>query len=266
MIQEFKEWLDNTTLLPRSRSQYLKVIGLFLRSSDDISIENVNGFLQEREGHYYRFAFKYFFDFLERPNDYSLLKKIRRKPRRRHGVYTEKERLVDLIQQIKRKTYRIVALIQYYTGARPHDVLGLRKEDIKIKKDGLVLYLIVKGNREHTANIPFPEAQEILDFIQGTEKEYPFLRGKSKSLTNWIDNNYRYYYQEIREASELIGLKGFRPHDFRRNMASDVYRGTKDLFLTKEILGHKRIETTVRYIERIKKEDETKKAIERFRR
>lgn len=270
LVKNFEEWMNNnTSLLPRSKSQYLKIIKMFLRSYDGITIDNINKFLREKHGHFYRFAFRYFFMFLEREKNYSSIVKIRRMPRKRHGVYAKKERLKDLIYQISKDNFRIVALIQYYTGARPHDVLGMRKEDFRVEEvegSGLTLHLIMKAMVEHTAEIPFPEAKEIIEFVKKSHKEYPFLIGKSKDFTRWINNNYRYYYKEIRIASEMIGLKGFRPHDFRRNLANDVYKGTKDIYLTKEILGHKRIETTVRYLEGLKKKEEIRKAIERFRR
>jgi integrase len=271
-LEKFDEWLEtNTDLLPRTKKQYRKVIMQFLKQHDDsVALKDMNRFLNEKKISFYRFPFKFFLKSLDRENEYTGLIKIRKKPRARHGIYTTQEKIMDLINKILDPVYKTAALIQFYTGARPQDVLSLNKKDFEIKENGIVIYFgRWKGMKEHTSKIPFPEANCIIYFMNNWSKQFPFLKGKGsdKNLIKWIDNNYRYYLNEITlAAKEVSGLENFRPHDFRRNLAADIYSGTKDLFLTKEILGHKNIDTTTKYLAEIQGEDSSREMVERFRR
>lgn len=267
LLKDFEEWLNNNTgILPRTKYHYLKVIRMFLSSAESASIDNINKFLHERKCHVFKYPFKYFLEFLDREDDYSKIMSIRRKPKGKYGVYVDKKKISDMIHQIIDENYYIVAKIQYLTGARANDILSLKRNNVRKKEDCIVLNLITKGEKEHTVAIPYPEAKEIIDYIEKTQREYPFLKGKRRELARWVDNNYRYYYEHIRRASELTGLKGFRTHDFRRNLANDIYKATKDIFLAKRVLGHKNIAHTEIYLERLNREDAIKEAIEKFRR
>ena len=245
--------------------QYYKVIKQFLKNNHEVTTENINRFLLEKKIATYKFAFFHFLKFLGMDLEYKDILKIKRTPKKRMGVYLDREKLMGLINMIVDDGYRIVAIIQNLTGSRSQDVLSLRRDKVEIKPDGITLHLLVKGMREHIVLIPFPEAQRILDFI--TDKgDYPFLRGKQTNLTKWVNNNYRHYYDAVKEASRIVGVPEFSTHDFRRNFATDVYKGTNDLFLVKMLLGHSSIETTAGYLQQIQKEEASKKAIEDFRR
>lgn len=268
MIEEFKKWMeDNTILLPRTIKQYARVIRAFLMEYPQARVEEMNEFLQRKNsGYFYRYAFKRFLKFLGREEEWPLITRVKRKPKHRYGVFVNKDKIQEMIKQIRDRSYYIVAKIQYLTGARACDVLKLKRDSIKIREDRITLHLITKGNKEHIVAIPYPEAEEIVDFLEDTNKEYPFLKGKHKDMTTWVTNNYRYYYEEVKIASETTGLKGFRTHDFRRNFASDVYMKTRDVYLVKGLLGHRNLRHTIEYLQRINEEEEAKKAIERFRR
>jgi integrase len=256
---------QNTNLLPRTKTQYSKVIDQFIHKYHTVTIENINRFLVEKNISFYKFAFFYLLKSLGMNNEYHNINKIRQLPKKRYGVYVESEKIKKIFEHINKPEYFMVAMIQFLTGCRSQDVLGLNKDHIIIKADGVTLHLVVKGMREHTVAIPFPEAKIIVEFIRN-KGEYPFLRGKQKDLTQWITNNYNYYYKEIKQATKAVGIHGFRTHDFRRNFASDVYRGKKDIFLVQQLLGHQSIETTARYLQDIQREEASKKAIEEFRR
>ena len=256
---------QNTNLLPRSKTQYNKVIDQFIHRYHAVTIENINRFLVEKNISFYKFAFFYLLKFLDMKNEYININKIRKLPKKRYGVYVDADKIKQMFQHINTPEFFVVAMIQFLTGCRSQDVLGLTKDHIIIKADGVTLHLVVKGMREHTVAIPFPEAKLIVDFTRN-KGEYPFLRGKQHDITKWITNNYNYYYREIKRASEAIGIHGFRTHDFRRNFASDVYSGKKDIFLIQQLLGHQSIETTARYLQDIRSEEASKKAIEEFRR
>jgi len=82
----------------------------------------------------------------------------------------------------------------------------------------------------------------------------------------WVNNNYRYYYEQIRNAATIVGMSGFTPHDFRRNFATDAYRETKDIYLTRDLLGHRNIDHTIIYLKSLDMEKRSKEIIEKIRR
>lgn len=271
LSDEFREWLEsNSALLPRTRKQYVKVINQFLRKFDDSTeMKDINKFLAGKNISYYRFPFKLFLKFLNKEKDYLDVVKQKKKPKEKHGIYTTPRKELQLVEKVGDPVYRTVALIQYYTGARPQDVLSLNRKDFEIKENGLTIYFgRSKGLNPNTFMIPMPEAAEIVLSIATLKDEFLFLRGiPSSELTTWVDNNYKYYLNELTEAAkEVEGLERFRPHDFRRNLAADIYSKTKDIFLVKNILGHKSIETTSKYLDDIKKEEASREVVEKFRR
>ena len=61
-----------------------------------------------------------------------------------------------------------------------------------------------------------------------------------------------------REAVRTIG-KHIGTHDFRRFYGTYLYKRTKDLQLVQRLMGHKKIETTMRYTQYATKEEDLEK-------
>jgi len=246
-----------SNLLPRSRRKYSNTIENFLSGvgPGEVAAE-INNFLSDRNSPAYKYAFKYFLKMIKREDCYPQLIKIKIPPVKRHGVFISRAEQVRILENIPDDYYYTIAVIQFYTGARVHDVLGLRKDDVKFTKDLITLYLRVKGEKEQIRVIPadLPAVPGIQDFIMRSKKEYPLLKGESKDLTLAIDNNYRYYHEAIKEAAIRAGIGRFNPHDFRRNFGTELYRVTRDPLLVKAALGHADLKDTMKYIKEIEQE------------
>ena len=119
--------------------------------------------------------------------------------------------------------------------------------------------------KEYVVYIPKKYSNTIVQFIQTTNLTYPFLSGKSKTLSKSIDNNYRYYYNSLKKSVRSFGHPEFATHDFRRNFINDAFNHDCDLRIIQATVGHSGLNTTVKYIQKKKAEEEIKKLVEDMR-
>ncbi|PIU51059.1 hypothetical protein COS91_06665 [Candidatus Desantisbacteria bacterium CG07_land_8_20_14_0_80_39_15] len=75
-----------------------------------------------------------------------------------------------------------------------------------------------------------------------------FLSQKRKALSG------RTIHDIVKKYMEKAGMSDFSCHDLRHLFATNLYNKHKDLILVKEALGHKHIETTLRYSRKTKEE------------
>lgn len=265
-MMKFRQWLsDNTTLGERTILNYVRTIDRFLDKYEYPTVENINNFIsttnRTTRTTYVKYAFRYYLKFIGKPDDYKKLVGVKSKPKKKKGVYISNLEQMKIVSNIENETYRMVALIQYLTGARAGDVLRFSFKDMEVNDDGSLLlrFKDSKGKRVLTGFIPKKYAGKIKYFIETCGRKYSFLLGESDSFRKLTDNNYRYYYEDVKFSARKVGYPDFATHDFRRNFSEDVFNKTKDPRVAQLLLGHSKLETTLKYFS--KKRDE-KKAIE----
>lgn len=257
-VDLFEEWLRRTTNLgERSIRLYTRTIRRFLSLYPEVTIENINDFIfkssKERRSVYVRYAFKYLLTFLDRKDEYKDVVSVRQPVKKRVGCYLPKEEIIKIIENIKDERYKMVALIQFLTGARAHDVLSFNKNDVIEKDETLFLRLIPKGRRkEHIVVIPKKFKERVLNFIEVSTSEYPFLRGDISNITRAVDNNYKYYFDALKKSAKLCGYPEFSTHDFRRNFAEDLRENETDIIEISNMLGHSSPIYTLHYLQQNK--------------
>jgi integrase len=124
----------------------------------------------------------------------------------------------------------------------------------------LKIKLITKGEKERYIYIPQPFAPFVYEFIHSSNKTYPFL-GEEQNLDRAIYNSYISYYRQVKNAARVLGLKNFATHDFRRNFINRLYEKTKDIRLVAKVVGHAKLETSLRYLDVKVSEEEIKKLL-----
>lgn len=260
-MEEFLNYLrTQTSLNERSIKFYYWVIKNFLAKYKEPTIENINARIREYPAT--KFAFYHYLRFLGRENDYNKLIKTKPKPKEKKGVYLQKEILMKIISSIPDEKYRMVALLQYLTGARVAEILKLKKEDFDPQQDMLKIKLVTKGNYERIVFVPQEYKDLIMNFVKNSKFDYPFLKGDfNKPLAKLVYNNYIYYYTALKKAASDLGYENFATHDFRRNFIDRVLDVTSDIRIARALIGHARAETTLRYISQKSSEEEFKKFI-----
>jgi len=257
----FKDWLrDNTSLLEGSINLYVRTINRYLKIYDNkVSLENINQFIsksfRESQSPHVKYSFKYYLEFVKKPNLYYKIIKVRTLPRKKMGVYLQEGMIKTIIGNMRDEKYRDIALLQFATGKRAREIITMKEEKIDFDYDENVIKVIVekKGGREDVAFLSKEYTVILKKYIIG-KAGYLFIPRnlvlEDSSEKEKKFNNYRtYYYKVLHKAAIEAGVEKFGTHDFRRNVAEIIKKNTKDIRLVQKLLGHASITTTMRYFQ-----------------
>jgi integrase len=154
----------------------------------------------------------------------------------------EIERLMAVLAEDSNKRAALVVLFALYTGKRRSEILRLTWQDIDWKS-GLVTFRNTKNTETHTIPVNekamgiLKQAHEIQKSDLPDDLVFPCDTGK---YYHSFDRTWR----RIRKKAGLtIRLHGLR-HVYASWLASS---GKVDLFVLKELLGHKDVKMTMRY-------------------
>ena len=126
-----------------------------------------------------------------------------------------------------------------FEKGRPVEVLNLRKQQVKGKKEARSIPL----NTDAKAAI-----KELVDWIsqQGeTTADTPLFPSQvgGDRITRMQG------HRILKRAYEDAGLTGkVTTHSLRKSFGTKIYTATKDIVVTKELLGHANVNTTQKYI------------------
>jgi site-specific recombinase XerD len=148
-----------------------------------------------------------------------------------YGKSISKEEIIELLNRIDNKYERLLIGIMFKTGVRVSEVIEIEYDDIK-KKNGSC-WLKVIGKRRRVRFIPIKEdlVREIDDYMRCYKIEGKLFsigtRQVDRILKKWID---------------------LSCHDCRRSFAMNYINNGGILIDLQRILGHKKLETTRRYL------------------
>ena len=154
---------------------------------------------------------------------------------------------------------RALFMLGVSTGGRISELLGLQIGDVYQNRapvtDLLFDKSIVKG-KEHSRAVPVNRdgRQAIADLITWHRKEY---RSIAKARPLFPSRNgqggkrmsRRAAHDVLKHAFEAAGLNGkLASHSLRKSFAQRLYDRTGDIYAVQEMLGHKNITTTQKYL------------------
>ena len=191
----------------------------------------------------------------KRPNTKEKLRPLNSNPCRHVEKYEEKARdrhlsddeLAALARALVNVDRRVAAAIKLllFTGCRVSEVLGLRAERIDMKKGIAKLEDAKVGARNVQLST---HALAVLSELPATGPIFGDLT-YSKLDAAW------------RDVREDAGLEGARLHDLRHTVGTIAGMSGENLFIVKDLLGHKNLAMTERYVS--KRADPVKQASER---
>ncbi len=169
-------------------------------------------------------------------------------------VYRQEEKLrriptTENLNMIIAKAYRPTAVklsISKETGLRPIELCNLKVKDVDI--DRKIIYpTTAKNGSARTLKISNSLKSMIIDHIN-TGKLNP-----NDKLFKTTAQNYGKCYRQLRNRlAKKLGnptLQTIRLYDFRHYFATRLYAKTKDILYVKQQMGHKKIETTLKYVQ-----------------
>lgn len=139
-----------------------------------------------------------------------------------------------------------------YTGMRRGNILGLKWENINFT-DNTISILVKDKNTLGGKNLTIPIVPQMRQLLLEQPKinEYVFNR-RGKPIKNLNRDWYRIFYKEDKNKQFTKELKDaslpyINFHTLRHTAATWILRKTNNLRITKEILGHNNINTTMKY-------------------
>lgn len=189
------------------------------------------------------------FDFAIRRNEWSSetyidtnpAKGVRNKPldnlRVRYLSDDEKRRLVDACREIGGRFY-LAFLLALSTGLRKSNVLNLRWSDVDFDRRLLTVRRTKNGD---PITAPVPAA--VLDILKKDRQV-----GNNFVFASNIDHRVpSQFKKEWLRARQMAGIKDFRWHDLRHDVASTMAREGRTMIEIAHVLGHRSLQSTSRY-------------------
>ena len=126
-----------------------------------------------------------------------------------------------------------------FEKGRPVDILNLRKQQVKGKKEARSIPL------NTAAKDAIQELVSWLSWNGGITEDMPLFPSQKGGKRMTRIQGHRI----LKRAYEKAGLTGkVTTHSLRKSFGTRVYTATKDIMVTKELLGHANVNTTQKYI------------------
>ena len=148
------------------------------------------------------------------------------------------------------KTLRDRAIISFLaaTGCRISEMIGLDRDAV----DFAALECIVhgKGNKERTVYLNEVAGMLLKEYLDNRTDDLTalFISKKKNRLTS---SGVR---KMLHEVAERANVENVHPHRFRRTLAMELTRHGMPVQEVAEILGHEKLDTTMKYVVRYKED------------
>ena len=239
-----------------SWKSYVKGIGLFFGKdtyAQDISVDRIEKFkkwLKEEKNignstiNKYLFALSKMYRLgienkLLKENPVHFVVKFKEKNYKiRYLTKEEEKRLYEAIDS-SYPYLRPLVTTALQTGMRRGEIFNLKWSNIDFEY-GFIELLETKSGKSRKIPISDKLMEIFKNLRVNAESEYIFINPYTKAPYTDIK---RSFHTVLRQA----GIENFRFHDLRHTVATRLVEKGIDLVVVKEILGHSKIETTMRY-------------------
>ncbi len=245
--------------------EYLEKNGI--STPQEVTIENLEAFKTELEKNDYTpksisrkiNSISTFFKYLaaekvisENPSEKLTHPKFETRPPR---VLSEME--YRALRDVSRTDVRLYSIVEMLlqTGIRIGELTRLTLDDIKDTKDGKFKYLRIQAFASHPERkVPLnPSANAAIN-------EYIKIRPKTDNQTLFVTKTgnpllVRNIRTSIDRAFEKAGIKNAKVNDLRNTFIAHHLANGVSLVTVSRLVGHKRLSTTEKYLDLVKKEE-----------
>ena len=240
-LKEYKNW----ALANGDSNIYFPLLKDFLKSVTEINEENINIFIAEKKAKY---AIGYVNNYISAIRNYLKFKKIElRTPTLARTIQTipnyitleflENQIIPDLpllFGQKNQAKIKVLLYFMFYSGLRKSEIITLKKENFDFKNTECKVY--IKKTKEERL---IPLTEKIMRMIIEYSYDHP-------SETNIFDINEAQIDYICSKIAGNYKIK-FHPHSLRHSMAMHMKKMGFDLQDIGLLLGHKNINSTLRY-------------------
>lgn len=248
---KFIDYLYNKGLSDGSIEQYCSQIRKFIKEgniTDDKEefYGNINAFVSQGNKPFCLFAIRHLLCFLGHKklwdNYYQYYGKRYKQRKRRMKIKALTFQELKAVRDYLNSPYNIILSIQYETALRISEVLNITPQDIHQDDNGY-LEISVTGKGEYQRIVTVtdsPIIEKVISKVSETQEDRRIF-----TVTT------RHYNRVISTASKVMIGKSISSHYIRHSRAVHVWNKTHDVLKVKEILGHRRLETTYTYLKSV---------------
>lgn len=172
----------------------------------------------------------------------------------------EWSRLVGHLEQDRKSREATVLMVMVATGHRIGDVLRITRRELDAAKRSGTLKLEVKGG--HELQVPLGGAPEVWDRLSRT-----FRGGPDDTVALWVSEGssadpeaggaaYKRCSRYLGRVGKQLRLSGrVHLHRLRRTVAVKALGISRDVHAVQQLLGHRSLASTLRYVDELRKED-----------
>ena len=148
------------------------------------------------------------------------------------------------------KTTRDAAIIRFLasTGCRISEMTGLNRDSVDFEKLECVVH--GKGDKERVVFFSPVAGMILQEYLRSRTDDEPalFLGCRKERIQPGGVRNM------LKQLAKVAGVQHVHPHKFRRTRATELCRHGMPIQAVAKILGHEKIDTTLRYVN-IERED-----------
>lgn len=254
-----------------TRKKYVRIIRAMIGRKKDLTQDHITNFITSKKRRYVASAVKLFLKHVSREGGISRedlniiledLPKVREEETRPRTIPTIEEfnRVMDGLNDENRMVLRF--LIK--TGLRCHEVFKIRMKDIDFTGRNVSVPTMVKtkGGKIRPVKIP----AEFLDELRKYLAEEKGLLGEELIFytrsSGTPETKAKYFWRVLNKTSNRVLGRGIQTHDPRRFFGSYLLEKTGDVELVNRVMGHKSINTTLKYTQYAKRDSDLKKVEE----
>ena len=171
------------------------------------------------------------------PNPTRQIKRFKEKGRVRFLSDNERTVLLEACKQSSNPHIYTLVVLSLSVGARQSEVLKLTWDRVDLQR-GLIYFTGTKNGE----NRMVPVTGHALELIHNLDRTSKYV----------FPNRYGSYYRDIdyhwKKVLRRTNIQNFRWHDLRHDCASNLSMAGVDLPSIGQVLGHKSISSTMRYI------------------
>jgi len=189
-------------------------------------------------------ALQWFYKYiLNRPWD--LKKLIRPKREKRLPRYISPEQVEQLVEACQFQKHKIMVLTYYSTGMRLSEARMLKWEDVSFE-EGIIHVRKGKGAKDRITILHKEMAELLKDYRQSIPAAQVVVFAGKHYKSPISARAVQWAFIQARRRAKLPDW--VTAHVLRHSYATTVLRNATDLLSLKELLGHKKLSTTTRYL------------------
>ena len=151
-----------------------------------------------------------------------------------------KEQYIEVLKHCTHLRSKIALTLMFQNGLRSDEILGIKTENYN-PKEKTILLLDTKNHNDYQIYLTDSLANMIDEYVN-YDSEYLLHTGKGTKI------QYRCFYDEIKNICIKAGCPELHCHSFRHGSAVTLLDNNVNLFIIKEHLRHKSIQSTQRYL------------------